>query len=306
MTAEQIIADFRRMLAEKWGYIPATSGEMWTAEKQQKAAAKSETVARYGSRWIGYHVADCSGAFVWAYRQHGMSIYHGSNRIAREYLTERGAALLPMSEAKPGMAAFKLRKPGDKNYALPSEYKPGGEHYNGDLNDYYHIGLVDADGSIINAQSTAKGVQRSKASGWSCAGYLRAVEYEKNDQNERKDEAPMQNAIVTADGQVNLRKGPSKKDPLVNKLSPGTEVQIVQTVTNEGKEWAAVKSKKGSGYIMTEYLTLTEATQEPDEPEAPTGTTEEVEKKLYQLMDCLEKAQTLADDLQRLLTGAAG
>ena len=56
----QLIADFRRMLAEKWGYIPSTSGETWTKEKQEQAAAKSETVARYGGQWIGHRVADCS------------------------------------------------------------------------------------------------------------------------------------------------------------------------------------------------------------------------------------------------------
>lgn len=305
MTAEQIIADFRKMYAEKWGYIPSASGEMWTAEKQEKAAAKSDTVDRYGSRWIGHHVADCSGAFVWAYRQHGMSIYHGSNRIAREYLAERGAVLLPMSEAKPGMAAFKLRKPGDKNYALPSEYRQGGAHYNGDLNDYYHIGLVDTDGSIINAQSTAKGVQRSKASGWSCVGYLRAVEY---GSQENGGEEPMNIAEVIGDGKLNIRQEPNKHGTLVNQISPGTEVQVVKTLAGaDGTEWAYITCKKGSGYVMAEYLMPMDTAADPgNAQEPPVGDTAAMEKKLYELQDLAEKLSTGLDELQRLMTGAAG
>ena len=33
---------------------------------------------------------DCSGAFVYALKKYGLSIYHGSNTIWREYLTSKG------------------------------------------------------------------------------------------------------------------------------------------------------------------------------------------------------------------------
>ena len=121
MKASDIISSFQSYYAAHDGYIPNTSGETWTAEKQAKAT--SETVQKYGSQWIGRRVEDCSGAFVRAYRAYDLSIYHGSNRIAREYVIE----LLPPSCAKPGMAAFKCYKPGDKYYSLPSEYKPSGK-----------------------------------------------------------------------------------------------------------------------------------------------------------------------------------
>lgn len=313
----QLIADFRRMLAEKWGYIPSTSGETWTKEKQEQAAAKSETVARYGGQWIGHRVADCSGAFVWAYRQHGMSIYHGSNRIAREYVgkagarnEERGAVLLPISEAKPGMAAFKVRRPGQKGYELPDEYRQGGGYYNGDLNDYYHIGLVDGDPRyVINAQGTRTGVVRSNiADGWTCVAELKAVEYEGK---EKEDEA-MQTAIVASSngGRVNLRKGAGITYPVVNQLQPGTEVQTVGpcVVGSDGKEWAYIISKKGSGYMRTEYLDpIMEQPEEPaDTTEPPVGDTAAMEQKLYQLQEWAEKLTEGLDDLQQLMTGAAG
>jgi hypothetical protein len=48
---------------------------------------------------------DCSGAFVWAYRQLGASIEHGSNSIAHLRVGE----YVPVAKAKPGYAVFKLR-----------------------------------------------------------------------------------------------------------------------------------------------------------------------------------------------------
>lgn len=173
MTAKQLIAAFQGYLAANDGYIPNTSGETWTREKQEKATG--ETVLKYGSQWIGHRVEDCSGAFVRAYRAHGLSIYHGSNRIAREYVVQ----LLPISRAEPGMAAFKARKPGEKYYALPAEYRKGGKRYSGDLNDYYHIGVVDTDGQhVLHCANTREGFLRSDiGQGWCAAARLKQVEY---------------------------------------------------------------------------------------------------------------------------------
>ena len=155
ITAEMILKDFQRMLREKWKYV---SGGAETGQ------------------------VDCSGAFVWAYRQHGLSIYHGANRIAREHVVE----LIPFAEAKergiiiPGMAALKTRKPGEARYALPAAYRKGGSHYNGDLLDYYHIGMVDADTeAVLNAQGTATGFVRSPITqNWSHVARLKALAYE--------------------------------------------------------------------------------------------------------------------------------
>ena len=163
-----LISLFRRMFDEHWAYV-------WGA-------------ARTGC-------VDCSGAFVWAYRQFNQSITHGSNAIARRYVVE----LLPISKAQPGMAAFKIRKPGDKYYALPATYQKGGAGYNGDLNDYYHIGLVAEDGkSVLNAQSAQAGFTRTALSKWGCVGFLKAVDYD-------KEGGQMETYIVTADNGLPVR-----------------------------------------------------------------------------------------------------
>lgn len=162
-----ILKDFQLMLSEHWAYGVDT---------------------KYGQ-------VDCSGAFVWSYKQHGHSIYHGSNRIARTEVLK----LIPIGQAVvvPGMAAFKHRKPGESGYALPSSYQVGGSHYNGDLNDYYHIGLVDEDTArVLNAQSTNTGFVASKISqNWSHVAYLTQVDYDSYHVEQSDVEIP----VVTPD-----------------------------------------------------------------------------------------------------------
>ena len=240
---EALIADFQTMLRDKWGYIPATAGEVWTQEKQNKAT--SEMVRKYGQQWVGHRVADCSGAFVCAYKKHGLSIYHGSNRIARAYVVE----LLPVSQAKPGMAAFKAREPGEQLYDLPSEYKQGGSHYNGDLKDYYHIGLVDTDTHYaMNSQSTHTGFVRSRMiDGWDAVGYLKAVNY-----NGGVEKVPDNYMTVTSDDgkPVNLRTGPGLTYPIVARVAVGKQVNVL----DESGDWAHVQYDSRSGYMKSEFL----------------------------------------------------
>ena len=211
-----LIGDFRRMLLERWAYVGGAAEE---------------------------GKVDCSGAFVFAYRQHGKSIAHGSNRIARTAV----GALLPVSAARPGMAAFKAREPGEDHYDLPDEYRPGGKYCDGDLNDYYHIGLVDEDGAhVLNARSTADGFVSSPiADGWDCAAYLTDVEYDIDPRPE-----PQGDQYRVVGGRLNLRERPSKKAPAVRSLAEG---EIVKRLADAG-EWMQVKAGRETGYALKEYL----------------------------------------------------
>lgn len=284
MKAKDLIAAFQGYLAAGDGYIPNTSGETWTAEKQAKAT--SETVIKYGSQWIGHRVEDCSGAFVRAYRAHNLSIYHGSNRIAREYVDE----LLPLSAAKPGMMAFKYRKPGEKWYKLPDEYKEKGAHYNGDLNDYYHIGLVDDNPAyVINAQSTQTGVVRSKlTNGWDCVAWPKAVQHE--DEGSRET---MQRQVIG--GKLNMRKEPDENAKRIVQIPDGAIV----TIDNYGDKWCHVIYGDKEGYVMTKFLTPVEDTT------APT-VDDDLVQCLYKAMEDVEEAQKYLHMLQEKLTGAVG
>ena len=134
--------------------------------------------------WGGASVnkIDCSGVLVYVYKQHGLKIYHGSNRIARVHV-ER---LIPIDEALqgglivPGMAAFRSRAPGEAKYSLGSQYKAGGRYHNGDLRGYYHVGVVDEDTDyVLNAAGTRDDFERHPLrDNWSHVARLTDVDYD--------------------------------------------------------------------------------------------------------------------------------
>lgn len=210
-----IIGLFQRMYREHWSYE-------WGA-------------AREGC-------VDCSGAFVYAYRQYGKSITHGSNAIARRYVGE----LVPISQAEPGMAAFKYKKPGQSGYDLPAKYRKGGSAYNGDLNDYYHIGLVDTDSdNVLNAKSTKAGFSLDPLSKWGVVALLNAVDY-------GREPVKMQDMIVTCTPgeSVKLRRSKSTSSAVITTIPNGT---IVQAGPLEG-DWRPVEYNGYSGYMMARFL----------------------------------------------------
>ena len=215
---QKLIAYFERMLREHWAY-------------------------KWGAAQTG--CVDCAGAFVWAYRQEGESIYHGSNRIARQSVAE----LLPVDKARPGMAAFKLRPPDAKGYALPGTYKKGGKNYNGDLNDYYHIGLVAEDGkTVLNAQSAKTGFVLSQLSqNWACVGYLKKVEYEQQGEEEKRNSATV---FAQSGSYVKMRAEPSTRCRLWWRVPIGSEVEIIA----EGTDWLKIKHAGKAGYMQAQFL----------------------------------------------------
>ena len=248
MTQHDLITHFERMWRENWKY-------------------------NWGSAETGK--VDCAGAFVWAYRQHGKSIYHGSNRIQRTEILE----MLPIDRWEPGMAAFKCRMPGDRLYALPDGYKPGGKHHNGDLADYYHIGLVGYDGKVLNAQSKNTGFVKSKLdSSWCGVARLKQATYEEKESGQMA-------TIKTADGNpVNLRGDPSTKNAYLHKLASGAAVEVLEKAVNDaGEEWAKVKAGNMTGYVMAKYLE---------------GAAEEAEKTSWQEM-VLQELRAIRELLEK-------
>lgn len=211
---KKLIAIFRRMYDERWKYE-------WGA-------------ARAGC-------VDCSGAFVWAYKQFNDTIYHGSNTIARKYIK---GGLLPVSEAKPGMAAFKAREPGSKYYWRPSKFKD-----DEDQTDYYHIGLVDATGQfVLNAQSTSAGFTRTPIVKWARVGELKDVDYSESTE-EHAETGDWPRVHVTRGSTVNVRSGPSKSTPIKTRIDNGSIVELLDTTG----EWSHIRYWQ-EGYVMSEFL----------------------------------------------------
>ena len=215
VTVAQLEAVFKRMWKEDW---------------------------RYG--W-GKHeegAVDCSGAFVYVFGLYGIKYPNGSNRIARYYTV---GGLIPVKGAKivPGMAAFKAKKPGESGYNLPATYQPGGASCNGDLNDYYHIGLVDYDTAyVLNAQGSKNNFERNRISGWDYVARLKYVDY--------GEAVPLQTGEAhVIGGRLNVRSKPSKS---ASKLAQLPDGQIVTVESTDGS-WAKI-TWKNEGYVMSEYL----------------------------------------------------
>lgn len=210
-----------------------------------------------------YGQVDCSGAFVYAYKQEGHSIYHGSNRIARTEVLK----LYPIGEVDivPGMAAFKHRTPLDSAYALPSSYKNGGAYYNSDLNDYYHIGLVGEDTTkVLNAQSSSTGFVSSDISkGWTHVAYLTQVEYGVDEEEivpdipslpdlEDNDPLPSMATVVAQNGTyVKMRQKPLKTCNLWWKVPINSVVSLTGRIS---EDWTEIIYGSRSGWMMSEYL----------------------------------------------------
>jgi hypothetical protein len=264
MTAAEIVREFERMLGQRWTYA-------------------------WGSAAEG--VVDCAGAFVWAYRQHGKHIYHGSNRIARTEVVQ----LLPPDKWEPGMAAFKAKKPGEGGYALPQGYRPGGGQYNGDTLDYYHIGLIDEGGEVLNAQSAETGFVRSKLEdGWDYVARLKKVIYP------TREEGKGVATVKTPDGNpAKMRRDPSTKNPYIDKVPSGTEVEVLETATSDGEMWSKIRAGGVIGYMMSKYLEdaegkaeeKTQANAEADGNKAP-------ETRAETLREMLEELKTIRALLQ--------
>lgn len=253
-----LIKLFQRMYAEHWQYE-------WGA-------------AREGC-------VDCSGAFVYAYQQYHRSIAHGSNSIARVYVDK----LLPISEVQPGMAVFKYYSPDDPKWNLPTQYRKGGKSYNGDLNDYYHIGLADFDPRyILNAQSTKMGFIRSSVkSGWKSCGFLKAVDYNK------QEDTPMETMIVTSPNgkHVRVRSAPGTTAPIIDYLDVGTKVSAEPELNG----WRKITCPQVTGYMMADFLRP--ASDNGEQPSyVKTLTTEEYNRLCSardEIEDALEKLKTI-------------
>lgn len=164
ISTEALIAKFQYALDNNWGYIWGTAGVLWTAARQEQLEKTTDSDRKsgrkYGSKWIGHTVADCSGLFAWAFKQLGGYMYHGSNTMWDKYCTAKGELI-------------KGRRDDGK------ELKPGTAIFTHATEKRGHVGLYIGGGWVIEASGTINGVIRSKItiSKWVEWGELKGVDY---------------------------------------------------------------------------------------------------------------------------------
>ena len=113
---------------------------------------------------------DCSGLFVYAFRQLGASIYHGSNTIYRNYCGKKGRL----------------------TDALKKSLLPGTAVFTGKTDtDHGHIGLYVGNGKVVEASGTQAGVCTSNitANKWTYYGLLKEVVYPETGNTENTEPA---------------------------------------------------------------------------------------------------------------------
>lgn len=238
---QDLISKFQYALDNKWGYIWGTCGGIWT-QAQQNKATREQTV-KYGQRWVGHHVSDCSGLFYWAFKQLGGYMYHGSDTMYRKYTTAKGS----MSNGKrsdgkellPGTAVFTW-KPKDQKYG--------------------HVGLyigkdANGNGKVIEAYGTQKGVIKSDVTDkrWTNWGELDGVNYSDEPQPVPPEPTPPVGKAVVTGKNVALRQGPSKSTSVMLRIPTGTTVDIAVI---EG--WTYVHYGASYGFMMNEFIAISE------------------------------------------------
>ena len=205
ISAQALIEKFRQALEEGWGYIWGTAGVQWTAAKQ-KALEKTTDPdralgRRYGSKWTGHKVADCSGLFSWAFKQLGGYMYHGSDTMYRKYCVSKGelnrGKRTDCAALKPGTAVFV---------------------WNG--KKYSHVGMYAGDGVVIEAMGTLRGVTTTKITDtkWKRWGELAGVDYTGSN-----------SGGSAAAGEI-LQDVQDDRKPTVRKGSRGEAVRVMQGI----------------------------------------------------------------------------
>ena len=134
--------------------------------RRQIRKPQRETTVKYGAKWIGKRVADCSGLGYWAFNELGGYIYHGSNTIWNQYVTNK-------CELKNGKRTDGMEiKPCSPVFLKKVENGQVNRHHIG-----YYVGIVNGVPTCIEAAGTISGVITSPLSKWHEVAEFKNVSY---------------------------------------------------------------------------------------------------------------------------------
>ena len=248
ISASDLIRKFQEALDGRWGYIYGKTHEMWSKEKQAAYARENSddpdraNSVKYGGKWAGHWVTDCSGLFRWAYSCFGCYIAHGSNSIWDKYCSSKGQL-----------------KSGDRLDG--KELKPGTAVFTSTVERHNHIGLYTGGGLVIEAQGAQAGVVTSLVTNkkWTHWGELKGVSYD-----HEGDKMMMAATVVLPSGKsgstVNLREGPGTSYHIVERVPVGHVVCIEE----DRGSWCKVSYKDKTGWMQSNYLEYSDQTDETD------------------------------------------
>ena len=235
-----------------------TWGTIWTQAKQD--AATREMTIKYGSRWIGRMVTDCSGLLRWALYQLGETIVHHARYQYTDYCNAKGKLVNGHREdgkpVLPGSAVF----------------LQGGEAH------IHHVGVYVGGDTVIEAKGTIYGVVTSHLNHWDHWGELKMVDYTDAadletgepitpEQPEDAQAGTIIRAVVSNPNRwLNVRSGPGTQYQVVFQVEKGT---IVDVLDAGEPDWWQIRYGGRIGWASAQYLVPIQDS-EPDQPdEAP-------------------------------------
>lgn len=288
VNALEFIRKVRIPLEEGWGYIYGQWGALWTKEKQ--AAATREMTVKYGSKWIGHMVTDCSGLVYWALKQLSIETVHHATYLYTNWCKVKGKML--NGKRIDGEAM----KPGSLVFLKGSEEK------------IHHVGVYVGNGEVIEAKGTQSGVILSDLSRWDYWGELKVVDYTNNTFPEPALSSDTVRAILDKNPNtyVNVRNAPSAKADRMFQLAKGSIVDIL----SQDQGWIQIRYGGRIGWASAEYFTVMEAKPEIPPVEEEYYTDEETEDEPglpdSSLLDELIEIRSRLDHLIGRLGGIVG
>jgi len=194
------------------------------------------------------HLCDCIGLIIGAIRRAGGQWrgLHGSNYAARKELTGKPQKIVGTGDLQPGELVFKAYEPGQGGYDLPARYEPGGEYYNGDLRDYYHVGVVVSVYPLqIRHMTTPKPKMDTSIGKWGWHGWCKKIT--------KEEVKPMGKKIASGGNlglPINMREAASTSSALVAQIPQGSEVDLIEG----GGYWNRIQWNGHTGYVKSEFL----------------------------------------------------
>ena len=190
---------------------------------------------------------DCIGMVKGALRRcgdkgEGLS---GTNYAAR-YTLKNMRKISSVSQLKLGEVVLKTADINHPKWALPNKYRKGGSSYNGDLNNYSHIGTVTKLNPLEITHMTSPTAKKdTKLGNWSYAGQLPQVSYE-------SEVFIVVEYATVIGGSLNLRKDKSTASFKIASIPTGSKV----AVTEHNNDWCKVVYNEHTGYVMTKFLSF--------------------------------------------------
>lgn len=207
---------------------------------------------------------DCIGLIIGAIRRAGgvWRGLHGSNYAARQELEDGIMKITGTGDLKPGMVVFKALEPTKGKYDLPSRYLPGGAYYNGDLRDYYHVGIVVSVYPLrIRHMTKPKPKTDTDLGSWAFYGKLKKVDYSDAIEQKEKGIQKVETVIISGGvltAPIKMRSSASTGDRHYIEIPQGSEAELLEG----GGAWNKIKFGSRTGYVESRFVHRTGETDE--------------------------------------------